>query len=254
MNGAKKSGTGAEDGKGTLQIRTEQEVRAQLISLQDKDYAVFVAKLVPNRPADSVIGVRAPALRKYVSQFSKSPEAEIFLTCLPHRYLEEDQLHASLIAGMKDCGRVIEELNHFLPYVDNWAVCDTMSPKIFKKHLPELLPEIRKWIGSKETYTVRFAIGMLMSFYLDEAFDPQYPEMVAQVRSDEYYVKMMIAWYFATALAKQYPTALPYLEQHRLDAWTHNKTIQKSIESFRIAPEQKEYLRTLRIPRTRKTV
>lgn len=224
------------------------EVRAALFALRDEKYAAFSAKLIPNIGAEKVIGVRAPALRKYAAAFAGTPEADVFLTCLPHFYQEENSLHAALIAGMKDYGRVIEELNHFLPYVDNWAVCDTMTPKIFRKHLPELLPEIRRWIGSQETYTVRFAIGMLMAFYLDGDFDPAYPAMVAKVKSDEYYVKMMQAWYFATALAKQYETVLPYLEQHRLDDWTHRKTIQKAVESFRITPEQKTYLKTLRNP------
>lgn len=235
------------------EIRTETQaeafVRQALFELRDEKYAAFSAKLIPTFDPADVIGVRTPALRKFAGEFAKTPEAAVFMTCLPHRYLEENHLHAFLIEKTWDYGRTVEELNHFLPYVDNWATCDSMSPKVFRKHLPELLSEIRKWIRSKETYTVRFAIGMLMGFYLDDAFRPEYPEMVAKVRSEEYYVNMMTAWYFATALAKQYKTALPFIEQRRLDSWTHNKAIQKAIESYRITPEQKEYLRTLRIPR-----
>ena len=148
---------------------------------------------------------------------------------------------------MKDYSSCIEALEEFLPYVDNWATCDQMSPKVFRKHKGELLSHIRTWIASDRTYTIRFGIGMLMQHFLDEDFDPEYPELAAAVRSDEYYVKMMIAWYFATALAKQYDEVIPYLENQNLDVWTHNKAIQKAIESFRITPEQKQYLRTLKI-------
>ena len=166
---------------------------------------------------------------------------------LPHEYFEENQLRAFIICGMKDFNECMEELEKFLPYVDNWATCDQMSPKIFKKHRKELLVHIKDWIASDAAYTVRFGVGMLMQHFLDDDFDPEYPEMVAGLRSEEYYVNMMIAWYFATALAKQYESILPFIEQKKLDDWTHNKAIQKSIESYRITDEQKSYLRSLKV-------
>ncbi len=192
-------------------------------------------------------GIRTPELRKYAKTFSKTPEAAEFLKILPHRYYEENNLHGFLIESMRDYGQVIAALDAFLPYVDNWATCDLMRPKVFQKHLPELLEEIRRWMASDRTYTIRFGMEMLMTFYLDEAFRPEYLDWVAEVRSQEYYVNMMIAWYFATALAKQYGAALPYIENHRLEPWTHNKAIQKAIESYRITEEQKMYLRTLKV-------
>ena len=195
------------------------------------------------------IGVRTPELRKYAKQLVKRDDVEEFLSALPHDYFDENQLHAFILSEMKDYGKCMTKLKLFLPYVNNWATCDQMSPKVFKKHRSELLKEVKTWIKSKDTYTVRFAIGMLMEHFLDEDFDLKYPEMVAKVRSEEYYIKMMIAWYFATALAKQYDAVLPYVEGKRLDTWTHNKTIQKAVESYRITPEQKEYLRTLKIKR-----
>lgn len=222
-------------------------VREKLFELQDLKYRDFHSKLMPTVSQECVIGVRTPALRKFAKEFGKTEEAETFLKELPHRYYEENNLHGFLIAAMKDYDRCIAELDRFLPYVDNWATCDLVSPKIFKKHLPELLEKIKIWIVSDHTYVIRFGIGMLMSFYLDEAFDLQYPEMVVEVRSEEYYVNMMVAWYFATALAKQYEAALPFIENRRLDRWTHNKAIQKAVESCRITDEQKAYLRTLKI-------
>ena len=166
---------------------------------------------------------------------------------LPHKYYEEDNVHGAIISGMKDFDEVIESLNNFLPYVDNWATCDLMSPKIFKKNTEKLLPHIHRWIKSSHTYTVRFAIEMLMSFYLGENYDDSYGQLVASVKSEEYYINMMIAWYFATALAKNYEEVLPYLQEKRLEKWTHNKTIQKAVESYRITKEQKEFLKTLKI-------
>lgn len=224
-----------------------QYVQERLFELQDLKYRDFHSKLMPTVPKECVIGVRTPALRRFAKEFGKTEDAGEFLNELPHRYYEENNLHGFLIAGMKDYDRCIAELDRFLPYVDNWATCDLMSPKIFKKHLSELLEKIKVWIDSEHTYTVRFGIGMLMSFYLDEAFELQYPEMVAKVRSEEYYVNMMTAWYFATALAKQYEAAVPFIENRRLDKWTHNKAIQKAAESCRITDEQKAYLRTLKI-------
>lgn len=224
-----------------------QYVQGRLFELQDSKYRDFHAKLMPTVSKDRVIGVRTPALRKFAKEFGKTEEAEEFLKQLPHEYYEENNLHGFLIAGMKDFECCIEELDRFLPYVDNWATCDLISPKIFKKHLPEVFERIRVWTASDHTYVVRFGIGMLMSFYLDDAFELQYPEMVSKIRSKEYYVNMMIAWYFATALAKQYEAALPFIEDRRLDKWTHNKAIQKAVESYRVTDEQKAYLKTLKI-------
>ena len=199
-----------------------------------------------------MIGVRTPELRKLAKQMLKREEIGVFLRDLPHRYFDEDQLHAFIVSGIKEYGKCMEELMRFLPFVDNWATCDQMSPGVFKKHKPELLAEIREWLGSEHTYTVRFGIGMLMQHFLDEDFDPAYPELVAGVHSEEYYVNMMIAWYFATALAKQYDDVLPFIEGRRLDPWTHNKTIRKAVESYRISDEQKEYLRSLKVQASKK--
>ena len=222
-------------------------IRKELFALQDEKYRAFQVKLFPTLDPDTIIGVRTPELRSYAKKILKEEGISSFLSDLPHKYFDENQLHAFIVSEMKDYGRCIEEVSCFLPYVDNWATCDQMSPKVFKKHLPELLECIREWIGSGKTYTIRFAVGMLLEHYLDDAFDLKYPEMVASIRSSEYYVNMMIAWYFATALAKQYEAILPFIESRKLDAWTHNKAIQKAIESYRITPEQKEYLKTLKI-------
>ena len=224
-----------------------QEIRNELFDMQDLKYRELQTGIIPSRDPQTLIGVRTPALRSFAKQLAKREDLSDFLNDLPHHYFDEDQLHAFIISEMKDYGRCMAELEKFLPFVDNWATCDQMSPKVFKKHKEELLVKIREWIASDKPYTVRFGIGMLMQHFLDEDFDPAYPELVAGIRSEEYYVKMMIAWYFATALAKQYETVLPYLENRRLDAWTHNKAIQKAIESYRITPEQKEHLRTLKI-------
>ncbi len=225
----------------------EKEVRLRLMELEDREYRNFQKDLVPTVDPETIIGIRTPELRKLAKELAKSQNYIDFLKCLPHEYFDENNLHALLIERLKDYGQVIFETNAFLPYIDNWATCDLLSPKIFKKHLPELDREIRRWIKSEHTYTIRFAVKMLMSFYLDEDFSPEYPKLVSQIRSDEYYVNMMIAWYFATALAKKYDEILPYIENRRLSVWTHNKTIQKAIESRRITNEQKTYLRTLKI-------
>ena len=225
----------------------EQNLRQQLFALADPEYKNFHCSLIPTVDRDTVIGIRTPVLRKFAGDFAKIEDSATFLKKLPHRYYEENNLHGFLLERIKDYDVLIEELNRFLPYVNNWATCDMISPKIFKKHLPELFEQILIWLKAKDTYTVRFALGMLMKFYLDGAFEPAHPELVSNLRSGEYYIDMMAAWYFDTALAKQYDAILPYLEQRRLDPWTHNKAIQKAIESRRITPEQKEYLRTLRI-------
>lgn len=228
------------------------EIREELFRMQDVEYRDFQSKLIPNVDVTYFIGVRTPALRGYAKQLSKRDDISGFLEELPHRYFDENQLHAFLLSEMKDYRQCVKEVDKFLPYVDNWATCDQMSPKIFRKNRPELLKQIRKWLRSDRTYTIRFGIGMLMEHFLDADFDPEYPEMVAKLRSDEYYINMMIAWYFATALAKQYEAVLPFIENRRLDTWTHNKAIQKSVESRRITPEQKEYLKSLKIQTRRK--
>ena len=219
----------------------------KLYDLQDLKYRDMQIKIIPTVEPESVIGVRTPELKSIAKDILKDGNYKGFLEELPHRYFEENQLHAFIISGIKDLNECMEDLETFLPYVDNWATCDQMSPKIFKKHKDVLLTHIKEWIDSEKTYTVRFGVGMLMEHFLDDDFDPVYPEMVAKLRSEKYYVNMMIAWYFATALAKQYELVLPYLEDKRLDEWVHNKAIQKSIESYRITDEQKAYLRTLKV-------
>lgn len=228
------------------------EIREALFALQDTGYRDLQNKLTPTLDASTTIGVRTPELRKLAKQLVKREDIGIFLDNLPHTYFDENQLHAFIVSEMRDYATCLAEVERFLPYVDNWATCDQMSPRVFKKHREELLDPIRRWITSDETYTVRFGVGMLMEHYLDDDFDPAYPAMVATVKSEEYYVRMMVAWYFATALAKQYDDAIPYLEEHRLDTWTHNKTIQKAVESRRISVDTKDYLRGLRVKAARK--
>ncbi len=222
-------------------------INNHLFSLQDTEYKKFSCKLMPTVNPDTVIGIRTPQLRAYANEVFKSEYAEKFLSALPHKYYEENNLHGFLIEKIKDYDICIKQLNNFLPFVDNWATCDQLTPKILKKHTDKLLKQIEIWITSKHTYTVRFAIKLLMNFYLDENFKPYYPKMAASVKSDEYYINMMIAWYFATALAKQYNEIIPYLENKTLDKWVHNKTIRKAVESYRITDTQKSYLKTLRI-------
>lgn len=223
-----------------------EQIQNQLFAMQDEKYRDFHAGLIPNVAKENIIGVRTPVLRKFAKDFAKTKEAEIFLKTLPHQYYEENNLHGFLLETIQDYDKCVEAVERFLPYVDNWATCDSMSPKVFRKHLGALEEKINQWIRAKDTYTIRFGIEMLMKYYLNEAFDTKYCDMVAEIRSDEYYVNMMIAWYFATALAKQYDAVLPYIEQNRLAQWTHNKSIQKAIESRRITTEQKDYLRTLK--------
>lgn len=221
-------------------------IRNELLDMQDIKYREFQAKLMPTVDPEKMIGVRTPELRKYAKQLIKNGSAAEFINELPHEYFDENQLHVFILSEMKDYEKCIAEVNRFLPYVDNWATCDQLSPKVFKKHKEELLGEIRKWINSEEVYTIRFGIGMLMQHFLDEDFKAEYPVMVSGVKSEEYYVNMMIAWYFATALAKQYEEVISFIQNNRLDKWTHNKAIQKSVESNRISPEQKEYLKSLK--------
>ena len=221
-------------------------MRRRLFELQDLKYRDFQAGLIPNIEKDLFIGVRTPELRKLAKEIANDEDTASFLKDLPHKYFDENQLHAFIISLGKNFDETVGAVEAFLPYVDNWATCDQLSPRVFKKHKKELLPHIKKWIKSKKTYMVRFAIGMLMEHFLDDDFDLQYPKMVSVVKSDEYYVNMMIAWYFATALAKQYDAIIPFIENECLEAWTHNKAIQKSVESRRISVIQKEYLKTLK--------
>lgn len=225
----------------------DSPVAERLRAASDAGYRDFQLRLMPTVPPAAVLGVRTPALRALARELSGTEEAAAFLAALPHKYYDENNLHGFLIALMRDFGAAVAAVDAFLPYVDNWATCDLLSPKVFKKHTAELLPHIRRWLASGRTYTVRFAIEMLMSFYLDGGFRPEYAEWVAAVSSGEYYVNMMRAWYFATALAKRCGDALPYLEERRLDKWTHNKTVQKAVESYRITDERKAYLRSLRV-------
>ncbi len=225
---------------------TTEQIQKELFALRDQAYGDFMSPLMPTVDKNMVIGVRTPALRSLARRIGKEADTAGFLADLPHHYFEENQLHAFLIAEIKDFESCLEAVIRFLPYVDNWATCDQLTPKVFRKKKEQLLPHIRLWLDSDRPYTIRFGLKMLMSHFLDEAFKPEYPEWAAGVRSEEYYVNMMIAWYFATALAKQYDAVLPFLETERLDRWTHNKTIRKAVESYRITPEQKQYLRTLK--------
>ncbi len=224
-----------------------QEIKDRLYELQDVKYREFQSNIIPTVKPETIIGVRTPELRKYAKELLKREDVYEFLSDLPHSSFDENQLHAFILSGMKDYDKCMEQVELFLPYVDNWATCDQMSSKVFKKHRKELLERVKKWLKSDKTYTIRFGVGMLMEHFLDEDFSLEYPDMVAELRSEEYYVNMMIAWYFATALAKQYDAILPYIQDRRLSDWTHNKTIQKAIESYRITDEQKAYLRTLKV-------
>ena len=222
------------------------EIVSRLRQRADEGYRAFHMRLVPNVEPARILGVRVPEVRALARSLAGTPEAETFLRELPHEYYEENNLHAFLLERERDYGALIEGLNRFLPFVDNWATCDSLSPALFKKH-PDGLPEqALQWMQSDQTYTVRFGIGVLMRYYLDEGFRPEYAERVAAVRSEEYYVRMMVAWYFATALAAREEDVLPYLTGRRLDPWTHRKAIHKAIESNRITPERKQFLRTLR--------
>ena len=222
------------------------DLQQELFALQDKTYREFHSKLMPDTDKEAVIGIRIPVLRKFAKAFAKKAEAREFLQQLPHLYYEENNLHMMLITAEKDYEKCLAEVERFVPYIDNWATCDMPAPKCFARHKQELLPKVKEWIRSEETYTIRYGIDLLMALYLDEDFQPEYPELAASVTSEEYYVKMVIAWYFATALAKQWDAAIPYIEQRRLSDWVHRKTIQKAVESFRITKEQKDYLRTLK--------
>ncbi len=218
-----------------------------LFQLQDKGYRDFQSKLIPTIPVETIIGVRIPTIRKLAKEYGKDLESVEFLKQLPHTYYDENILHALLVAEIKDYEVCVKEVERFLPYVDNWAVCDIFSPKVFRKNKDKLIDKIREWTASDHPYTCRFGMEMLMTHFLDEDFRVEYLEIPATVHSEEYYVNMMIAWFYATALAKQWDATIGYMEDQRLDTWTHNKTIQKARESYRITPEQKEYLKTLKM-------
>ena len=222
------------------------KLQKQLFELQDLKYRDFHSKLMPETDKETVIGIRTPVLRKFAKEFAGTSEAEAFLRQLPHRYYEENNLHMMLITGIKDYEKCMEEIQRFLPCIDNWATCDYPAPKCFARHKDQVLEEAKRWISSGETYVIRYGIGMLMRLFLDEDFSSEYLEMAAAVQSQEYYVNMMIAWYFATALAKQWDATVPYIEQHKLSDWVHRKTVEKAVESYRITPEQKEYLKGFR--------
>ena len=222
------------------------KLQKQLFELQDLKYRDFHSKLMPETDKETVIGIRTPVLRKFAKEFAGTSEAEAFLRQLPHRYYEENNLHMMLITGIKHYEKCMEEIQRFLPCIDNWATCDFPAPKCFARHKDQVLEEAKRWISSGETYVIRYGIGMLMRLFLDEDFSSEYLEMAAAVQSQEYYVNMMIAWYFATALAKQWDATVPYIEQHKLSDWVHRKTVQKAVESYRITPEQKEYLKGFR--------
>ena len=223
------------------------EIQQRLFALQDAGYRDFHAALMPTVDKALVIGVRMPALRALAKELKGTELAADFMAALPHKYYEENNLHAALIGHIRDFDACIAAVERFLPYVDNWATCDMMNPRALAKDKAALLERIRLWLQSGHTYTVRFGMEMLMNHFLEEDFREEYPALVASVRSEEYYVRMMQAWYFATALAKQYEAAVTYLEQRRLGAWVHNKTIQKARESFRVSQEQKEYLKSLKV-------
>ena len=222
------------------------EIQKKLFEMQDTAYRDFHSRLMPETDKEKVIGVRTPALRKFAKQIYGTPEAETFLKNLPHKYYEEDNLHAFLLEQINDYNEVISRLDEFLPYVDNWATCDMMKPKVFINHLPELKEKCFEWLDSPHTYAVRFGIVMLMTHFLGNEFDKTIPQKISQIKSEEYYIKMAVAWYFATALAMRYDECLPFIESRTLDPWTHNKTIQKAKESFRITAEQKEQILKLK--------
>ena len=221
-------------------------ITRRLVELSDPVYKAFQSKLLPTVSSERVLGVRIPYLRSLAKILAGTQEADAFLQSLPHRYYDEDNLHAFLIEQIKDYTTCMEALETFLPFVDNWATCDSMSPCVFKKHLPELKVKIRQWLEDEHPYTVRYGMNMLMRHFMQDYFDSEDLQRIAELKRDEYYVRMAVAWYFATALTWQYEAALPYIENHRLSPWIHQKTIQKAVESYRIPDDRKNYLKTLR--------
>lgn len=230
-----------------MSVEVEKEMLNAIFAARDEEYADFTAKLIPNVPRESIIGVRTPQLRSIAKRFGKNAGINEFLSALPHEYHEQNLVHAYIAESIGDFDSAVKTIEAFLPYATNWAVCDSMTPRIFAKHTGELLPIIKKWLQSAHPYTVRFGLRMLMCFYLEKEFASEINALAASVCSEEYYVNMMQAWYFATALAKQYDSTVPFVEERRLSPWVHNKTIQKAAESFRITAEQKAHLKTLRL-------
>ena len=221
-------------------------IRERLLELKNEEYRQFTARLVPNIPAETIIGLKTPEMRAIAKNIFMDTDRDIFLNALPHEYYEENLIHFFVISMIKDFEECIQRVEAFLPYVDCWPVSDQATPKAFRKNHEKLLPYIRKWISSEHVYTARFGIRMLMNEFLGEDFREEYLELVATKKGDDYYLKMMVAWYFATALAKRYDETLPYIENHVLDEWTHRKAIQKAVESYRVTDEHKEYLKCLR--------
>ncbi len=226
---------------------TVLSLREKLFELRDLKYRDFHSRLIPSVPKEQVIGIRTPVLRKFAKEYAKTEEAAEFIKILPHGYYEENNLHMLIISGIRDYEVCIAEIERFLPFIDNWATCDMPVPRCFYENKEDVLERAKGWIKSDEAFTVRYGIGVLMSMFLDEDFDSVYPKLVASVRSEQYYVNMMIAWYFATALAKRWEEVIPFIEKRQLDKWTHNKAIQKAVERYRITSEQKAYLKSLKI-------
>ena len=226
---------------------TIKELQKLLFEYEDKKYGDFGAKLIPTLPREKFIGIRSPEYKNILKRIKGDEVISEFLDTLPHDYHEENCLHVQLINKIKDFDECVAALEKFMPYIDNWAVNDGVNPACFKKHRAELIGLVQKWISSKKTYTRRCGMKLLMANYLDDDFKPEYLDLPADLRSDEYYVNMMTAWLFAEALVKQWDTAVKYLEGHRLDDWTHNKAIQKACESFRVSDERKAYLRRLKV-------
>lgn len=221
-------------------------LQEELFKLQDTAYRDFHSSLMPGVDKEAVIGVRIPVLRKFAKEYAKSGETEQFMRELPHKYYEENNLHMMLIAQIKDYDKCISETEKFLPYIDNWATCDSPLPKCFDKNKEDIIVRAKNWIATDDTYVKRYGMGVMMRLFLDEDFKEEYIQIVAGVKSEEYYVNMMIAWYMATALAKQWNTVIPYIEQRKLSPWVHRKTIQKAVESYRITDEHKIYLKSFR--------
>lgn len=221
-------------------------IKEYLLSQQDIKYRDFTLPLIPNVDKNSFIGVRLPVIKKFAKELDNKTKSE-FINSLPHKYHEENVLHSLILSIVKDYNEFINSVNIFLPYVNNWAVCDSICNKYLSKHKPELIKEIYKWLKTEELYRVRYAVKCLMSYYLDEDFKEEHIARVQEVKLDDYYVKMMIAWYLATGLAKQYDAFIKVIEEKRFDKETHNKAIRKAIESFRVSDEHKEYLKTLKI-------
>ncbi|MBQ8279005.1 MAG: DNA alkylation repair protein [Roseburia sp.] len=225
-----------------------EKITKELFALRDESYFAFHKKLIPEIPEERIIGVRTPALRAYAKEVAKRPEAYEFLQELPHTYYEENNLHGALLGLLyKDVESYLQEVEKFLPYIDNWATCDMMGPKVFKKNLPLVYEYVKKWIAGGDTYTVRFGVVTLLGYFLEDAFVPEMLDLVAGIRSEEYYIKMAVAWYFSMALVKQYDATIPYLQKQVMPDWVHNKAIQKAIESRQICEETKAYLRTLKV-------